>query len=234
MEAAASGQSTGSDTPRGKGRVRTCVGCGERIDTDHEPLIRLIVGPDRGIAVDPGNGGFGRGAHLHARPECLSRAVQRGLSRAAKGPVHLAGEPLTAASLAQAIRQAMDRRIQGLVSAAVRSKAVAIGADAVSGVCSRGEAALVLVACDAAAGAELPEVQAAIAGGRAAAWGTREALGALAGGRREQGVAVLAITSARIAAALGAAVRAADACAATQRPAQQRRAGKKTNVERGA
>ncbi|MGK4003100.1 DUF448 domain-containing protein [Sorangium sp. So ce1036] len=234
----------GERGPSERGRVRTCVGCGERVDVADargaRPLVRLILGPSGVIAVDPGDGGFGRGAHVHPRRECLSAAVARGLARAAKGRVHTilggagldgaapsaegAGEgtpegaaPLTVVSLARAIREATDRRIQGLVGAAVRAQSAAIGADAVAGACARGEASLVLVACDAAAGADLPEVRRAIAEGRAVAWGSKQVLGALAGGPRERGVAVMAISSASIAAAVASAVHVVDTCARIER-----------------
>ncbi|WP_437275561.1 DUF448 domain-containing protein [Sorangium sp. So ce375] len=231
----------GEREPFEKGRVRTCVGCGERVGVDDvrgaRPLVRLILGPGGVIAVDPGDGGFGRGAHVHPRKDCLSAAVARGLARAAKARVHAivrtatagggaegagdqaapGAEPLTAVSLARAIREATERRLQGLVRAAVRSQSVAIGADAVVGSCVRGEAALVLVACDAAAGADLPEVQRAIAEGRAVAWGSEQVLGALAGGPRERGVAVMAISSAPIAAAVADAAHVVDTCARVER-----------------
>ncbi|WP_437955285.1 YlxR family protein [Sorangium sp. So ce119] len=222
-----------------EGRVRTCVGCGERVGVDDargaRPLVRLILGPGGVIAVDPGDGGFGRGAHVHPRKDCLAGAVARGLARAAKGRVHAivgsagldvegagaqaapGAEPLTTVSLARAIREATERRIQGLLRSAVRSQRAAIGADAVVGSCARGEAALVLVACDAAAGADLPEVRRAIAEGRAVAWGSGQALGALAGGPRERGVAVMAISSASIAAAVASAVHVVDTCARIER-----------------
>ncbi|WP_425394835.1 YlxR family protein [Chondromyces crocatus] len=230
-----------------------CVGCGERVAFDSSeassPLVRLILAPEGAIAVDPGNGGFGRGAHVHARPECLAKAVQRGLPRAARGRVHSiylddALEPspalpeapnlpegadprpevetsertagpravaLTAETLALAIRQAMTRRVEGLIRSAVRSRAAAIGADAASQSLDRG-APLAVVACDAAAGSQLSHVQSAIASGRAVAWGTKVSLGKLAGGRREQGVAVMAITSVRLASAILDSVHVADAC----------------------
>jgi predicted RNA-binding protein YlxR (DUF448 family) len=246
MELQVSVQSGAGDRdPSGKkGRARTCVGCGERVDVGDAhaapPLVRLILGPGGVVAVDPGDGGFGRGAHVHPRRDCLGAAVARGLSRSAKGRVHAvhldveakdaAGadvaasvdgaegvEPLTAASLSRAIRQAMDRRIQGLIRAAVRSQRSAIGADAVRGACGRGEASLVVVACDAAAGAELPEVRTAIAEGRAVAWGTKQGLGALTSGPRQAGVAVVAITSGSIGAAIYGAVHIADSCASVER-----------------
>src|SRR6185295_17282216 len=88
-------------------------------------------------------------------------------------------ESLDADALARAIQGSMDRRVEGLLTAAVRSRQLARGADAVTGACQRGEAELVLVACDAAAAADLAEVRHAIAEGRAVAWGTKQRLGAI-------------------------------------------------------
>jgi hypothetical protein len=172
------------------------------LEREHD-LIRLILGPDGAVAVDPKGGGFGRGAHLHARPSCVDRAARAGLLRATKGKAFLmpeakAGEAgheggqsesdrqsarLRTDSLARAIQASMDRRIEGLVAAAVRSRQVAWDAEAVTSACRRGEAELVVVACDAAlcdvAGADLTEVRRAVAEGRAVAWGSKQRLGAL-------------------------------------------------------
>lgn len=218
----------GSGTPR----VRTCVGCGERVEIPRgagapSPLVRLVLGPGGEVAVDPANGGFGRGAHVHPRSGCLEKAVQRGLARAAKAKVSLlrvdepadAGEagvvPLDAASLAQAIGRAFDRRIQGLLVAAARAHRIAPGSDAVKGADDRGEAHAVLVAVDAAATAELSAVRRAVAEGRAVAWGTKQIIGLLCSAagsaKRSEGLGVVAITDTRIAAALQEAVRMAAA-----------------------
>ncbi|WP_438038333.1 YlxR family protein [Sorangium sp. So ce128] len=244
----------GEREPFEKGRVRTCVGCGERVGVDDvrgaRPLVRLILGPGGVVAVDPGDGGFGRGAHVHPQQDCLSAAVARGLARAAKGRVHAivgaagggaegAGdqaqgvEPLTTVSLARAIRGATERRLHGLVRAAVRSQSAAIGPDAVVGSCVRGEAALVLVACDAAAGADLPEVRRAVAEGRAVAWGSKQGLGALAGGPRERGVAVMAISAASIAAAVANAAHVVDTCARVERGEDAAEGGRRGAGRRG-
>lgn len=216
-------------------RERTCVGCGERVDKTAEggagaELVRLILGPDGEVAVDAAGGGFGRGAYVHPRRDCLAKAVTRGLPKAAKGRVSTivdvdneraeGHEPertkLTVDSLAAAIRAAMTRRIRGLFTSAGRSRALALGTDAVTGASERGEAELIVVACDAAAGAELSVVRKAVAEGRAVAWGTKLELGALCSGgrgrKKDVGLAVVAVTSRRIAAALRDAVRAADAC----------------------
>lgn len=204
-------------------KTRTCVGCGERVEVAARgSLVRLILGPEGEVAVDPGDGGFGRGAHVHPRPDCIAKAVQRGLAKAAKGRVHAVssgtGElaPLRPDTLAEAIRAAMERRIEGLLAAAVRSRQVAFGSDAVTGACERGEAALVVVACDAAAAADLAEVRRAIAEGRAVSWGTKLSLAALFGGgeaARPSGVGVIALTSPKIAEAIREAVHIADGSA---------------------
>lgn len=224
----------GNGTPR----VRTCVGCGERVEIPRgagapSPLVRLVLGPGGEVAVDPANGGFGRGAHVHPRPGCLEKAVQRGLARAAKAKVSLlrvdapeeAGEagaeapagvvPLDATSLAQAIVRACNRRIQGLVVAAARAHRIAPGSDAVKSADERGEAHAVLVAVDAAAAAELSAVRRAVAEGRAVAWGTKQTIAQLCSAagsaKRSEGLGVVAITDTRIAAALQEAVRIAAA-----------------------
>ena len=224
------------------GRTRTCVGCGERVAVlgpGGADFIRLILGPDGEIAVDVkarngGGGGFGRGAHVHARRVCVERAARGGLLRATKGKAHLVvdseesdkGEPLSADSLARAIQRSMDRRIEGLLRAAGRSRQVARGSDAVTAACQRSEGRLVVVACDAAAAADLTAVRHAVAEGRAVAWGTKERLGAIVAvgavqgrlgspngrdGGGPEGVGVVAITSRKIAEALRQAVQAANA-----------------------
>jgi predicted RNA-binding protein YlxR (DUF448 family)/ribosomal protein L7Ae-like RNA K-turn-binding protein len=210
----------------GGGRARTCVGCGERIEVARAvDLVRLIVNGTGEIAVDARGSGFGRGAHVHARPECLRRAVERGLSRSAKARVQTiqtgsadpacGTAPLSVRTLAEAIQRAMDRRIEGMLIAAARAKRVAFGSDAVTGASQRGEASIIVVATDAAAAANLTAVRHAVAEGRAIAWGSKAQLGEMV---RRTGagaeLAVLAVTSPSIAFALRDTARIADACAA--------------------
>lgn len=204
-------------------RARTCVGCGERVHVDEAEggsidLVRLALGPDGALTVDPRGGAAGRGAHVHARPACLARAARGGLARSTKGRarsvVNGAAAGVDADSLARAIQWAMDRRIEGLVAAAVRSRRIACGEGAVTEACERGEAELVIVARDAAEAAGLPEVQRAVAAGRAVAWGDRRALARLASHEEEAGGAVVAIASRPIAAALRRAAHIAGACTA--------------------
>lgn len=224
-----------------RGRTRTCVGCGEHVPVAKAAdLVRLVLGPEPegAIAVDARGGAFGRGAHVHARPACLERAVKGGLARSTKGKaLGVLGEdgtrhPLHAGSLARAIQEAMDRRIEGLFAAAVRSRQLDFGAEAVTGACQRREAELIVVACDAAEAGELTEVRRAVSEGRAVAWGDKPRLGRmvrLGKARAEDqdgaGVAVVAILSRPIAEALQQAVRIADACAGSAASSVQPKRG---------
>ncbi len=214
--------------------TRTCAGCGDAIDLvasqDGAASVRVVRGPDGSIAVDAKGGAFGRGAHVHTRPECIAKAAQRGLARSFKAACEV-----TAESLASDIAAALDRRIEGLLHSAARARAIALGADAPS------EAELVLVATDAAS-AELSAVRAAIAAGSAVAWGTKLELGVLCtNGKKPEGVGVVAILSDKIGRALAEAVRAKNAALAAsdekfnpRRARGQAETARKNQAERGA
>ncbi len=217
-------------------RVRTCVGCGERVELQRSraasmTLVRLVLGAGGEVAVDSGSGGFGRGVHVHPRPACVERAALRGIARAAKSKVALVWQddlstglsgtqssglvPLEPSSLARSIVRSLERRVLGLLMAAARAHKVALGADAVTGACESGQARLVVVAADAVAAAELSVVRRAVADGGAVAWGTKQILAAscspVASSARIEGLEVIAIGDERIAAAFRAAVHAANA-----------------------
>lgn len=198
---------------------RTCVGCGERCAP--AALVRLILAPSGEIAVDAAGGGFGRGAHVHARVACLQQAATRGLLRATKGRaasvsvavkedgavVSSEAAPFSVEALAQAIEAAMTRRLTGLLGTAMRTRNVRIGADAATAAWHSGAAVLLVVATDAAAAADLGSVREAVAAGAAVAWGTKQSLAAaLSRSERTEGVAVVAITDTRIASAVHDAV----------------------------
>lgn len=187
-----------------RGPVRTCVGCGLRDGA--EGMVRLVVAEGE-VAFDLAGGAFGRGAHLHARPECISKAP-RGLSRTFKGDLRVDG-----AELARRLSAACDRRMAGLLMAARRTGALAIGADAALEALRRG-APLAVVAVDAASVAQSMEVTSAVAQGRAVAWRTRAELGQLLG---ETAVAICAVRHAGIAGELQVLRAAADAAAVTTR-----------------
>ena len=186
----------------GKSSRRTCVGCG-RTDAPEE-MIRLVVSPEGEVAVDLAEGHFGRGAHLHASPRCLAGAP-RGLSRSFRRPI-----AITPAVLAATIVAAANRRTQGLIASAARSGRVQIGAEMAGQAYDSGKAYLLVVARDAAAGASTGPVLRAVAAGEAVAWGSKEELGALVG---KSEVAVLGVTSERLAVALRTVVRTASSVA---------------------
>jgi predicted RNA-binding protein YlxR (DUF448 family) len=184
--------------------TRTCVGCGLRDDA--AALLRLVVAEDE-VAFDLAGGAFGRGAHLHARPACIGKAP-RGLARAFRGPVNL-----DVGVLAGRLGEACDRRMAGLLLAAHRSRALAIGADAALSALEEG-APLAVVAVDAGTVATTVEVVRCVAAGRAIAWSTRSELGALFG---ERAVAICAVRHAGIGAELKRMRAAADAGATATR-----------------
>jgi ribosomal protein L7Ae-like RNA K-turn-binding protein len=155
-----------------------------------EGMARAEVNADaEGSAVcnvlpDLAASAFGRGAWLHPHVKCMKNA-QRGLSRSFKTAVSAdSGE------LARRLAQAADRRVEALLSAARRSRKVAIGSTLVRQELERDRCRLVVVATDARAAATTPWVQQAVSRGLAAAWGTKERLGRVMG-RSEVGVVAL-------------------------------------------
>ena len=147
--------------------LRTCVGC--RAATDAAELVRLVAGPEGEIVVDLARGAFGRGAWVHVRPSCLGNAPA-GLSRALRAEVRT-----TPAELAALLRGGAARRIQGLVLAARRKKALESGATQVGGAVKDGRAELVIVATDARDAAEHAWLPPLVASGRALAFGEKAA-----------------------------------------------------------
>jgi len=161
-------------------------------------MVRVVLGLAGAVAVDLAGSHFGRGAWLHPRPLCVSRAAPRGLARSFRSEI-----TTTALELTQLLQNAADGRATGLVSAAARGRHVALGSTAVKEALNSGAARLVVVAKDARAAAAAPWIEQTVAEGHAVAWGTKELLGA-ATGRGE--VAVLAILDSGIASALAAAI----------------------------
>ncbi len=205
---------------RKRSPTRTCVGCGLRDDAS--ALVRLVVS-DGEVAFDLAGGSFGRGAHGHARPECIAKAP-RGLARAFR-----AGVRLDAAELGRRLVSACDRRMQGLLLAAHRLRALAIGADRVGGALranrdgtDTGTLAVVAVDAGTVASSGNRVLAEAIAAGHAIAWSTKGELGGLLG---EKAVAVCAVRHAGIAAELKRMRAAADAGVEVTRAATKEGAG---------
>jgi uncharacterized protein len=124
---------------------RTCVGCRE-----HAPraaLLRLCHVPDHPALLVPDLGGKlgGRGLWLHFQRACLQKAARGGFSRALKQNARV-----DVAVLTQQATDQIDRRIRGLLMAAMRRQAVLLGTDAVISGFAACTPRLLLVAKDAA------------------------------------------------------------------------------------
>lgn len=145
---ASSGRANGGATlepTRSSGSVaeRTCVGC--RATESKESLTRVVRGPSGEIVPDPMRRLPGRGAHVHLQADCLAKAARGGLARAFRAPVEL-----DAAALAEAFEERFVARRTGLLVAARRAGALAVGTDATREAIAGRKVALLLVASDAA------------------------------------------------------------------------------------
>lgn len=182
-----------SRAPAKKRNERMCAGCGKHALA--EELVRVVHDPSSGeIAVDLAASGFGRGAHVHASPECVSKALKGGFSRVFKTKV-----AADLHALVESIVSAADRRLEGLLTGARRAGHLAVGSDVVADALQAGRAELVVVARDAAAATKLPEIQRAISAGKAIAFADKQRMGVLLA--RDE-VAVVAVLHPGVAAAI--------------------------------
>jgi predicted RNA-binding protein YlxR (DUF448 family) len=147
-------------------------------------MVRLVLAGTH-VVVDAAGKSFGRGAHVHPRPDCVGKACKGGLSRSFKTRVE--ADP---AALAAEIVEACDRRIAGLLVTARRIGALAVGADAALAALGEGRSGggagapptqLLVLACDAGTVAQKDEVASAVKSGRAVAWKEKGFLGSLLG-----------------------------------------------------
>lgn len=184
-------------------KTRTCAGCGKHAAAD--ALVRLVLDPTNpsdgapSVVVDVAGSAFGHGAHVHPAPDCVEKAARGGLSKAFKTKVVAKAEDIAAGIVAGA-----DRRIEGLLMGARRARHLVIGADATVEALREGKVALVIVATDAAAAAQLGEVRDAVATGKAIAWNVKARLGALLA--RDE-VAVCGVVHDKVADAIGTTYR---------------------------
>jgi predicted RNA-binding protein YlxR (DUF448 family)/ribosomal protein L7Ae-like RNA K-turn-binding protein len=163
-----------SETGDKPGPRRQCAGCAKRDSADD--LVRVVLGEEGVLAVDLADSRFGRGAHVHASKECMQKALRGGFAKVFKTKIEG-----TVEDLGEQIVVSADRRIEGLLAGARRGKLTIAGADSVREAYREGKAALVIVACDAAAATKHPEIQEAVAEGKAIAWSNKQRLGAIFG-----------------------------------------------------
>ena len=176
---------------RAASRERTCVAC--RGKDTRGALLRVVHTEDGHIVPDLSATAFGRGAWLHPRPECLSKA-QRALSKSLKLRV-----TTTAAELVEMVRAQAERRFVALLHSASRKRALAVGKTRVEKLLEEQRVRLIIASRDARAALDSAGIQRAIQSGQAVAWGCKSELGALVG--REE-AAVLAVLDDGLAKAL--------------------------------
>jgi predicted RNA-binding protein YlxR (DUF448 family)/ribosomal protein L30E len=173
--------STGTQTRKAEPE-RTCAGCRERDAAS--ALLRFAVRDEAPRLVpDPRKRLPGRGVSVHPRRACLSRAVRGGgFARSLRGPVVVDLDELCALIASQ-----YAARVEGLLMAAMRKRAAALGAEAARGAMRDGSARALVVASDAAGRRDELAGLAAREEVPVIAHGTKSELGRLAG-RDELGV----------------------------------------------
>lgn len=157
---------------RTKTSTRMCAGCGQR--TDASELVRLVVAPSAPyVAVDLGRKLGGRGVSVHPKRDCVwAAALRGGLRKALRGIADVEPESVVRMMVAQ-----YEQRVFGLLSAAVRKRRLALGAEAVRSALQANQGDLLIRAEDSRGrGDEL--ARAAVALGCATVnWGTKASLG---------------------------------------------------------
>lgn len=161
---------------------RTCAGCRRR--DAQSALLRFAVRPEEPrLLPDPRRRLPGRGVSVHPTRECIRRAVERGgFAKAIGGKVGVDADTLSAMAAAQ-----YERRLEGLLLAALRSRSAVLGTEAVRRAIEERAPALLLVAEDAAGRRDELSERAARLGGLCVVYGTKAGLGRLMG-RPELGV----------------------------------------------
>jgi predicted RNA-binding protein YlxR (DUF448 family)/ribosomal protein L7Ae-like RNA K-turn-binding protein len=155
---------------------RTCAGC--RAAAARAELVRFVHVAEHTpcLIPDVSHRLPGRGVSVHPTRACLSKAVRGGFARSLKRAV-----VVQAADLEGLLRGQFDRRLEGLMLAAVRRRKVALGTDAVREVLLAGAARLLLVAKDAAGRRDELCEQAAERGVQVVEVGDKRRLGHLTG-----------------------------------------------------
>jgi predicted RNA-binding protein YlxR (DUF448 family) len=157
---------------REKANTRMCAGCGQRTGAD--ALVRLVVGPAAPfIAVDLGRKLGGRGVSVHPKRACIrSAALKGGLAKALRGVAQVEPE-----SIERMIVEQLEQRALGLLSAAQRSRSLALGSEAVRAALQANRGDLLIRARDSRGrGDELARAALAL-GCATATWGTKASLG---------------------------------------------------------
>lgn len=178
---------------------RTCAGCREA--AARAELLRVVHVPEHEPALLPDLSGRlpGRGVWVHPALACLRRAARGGFQRSLRGPVQV-----DAGKLAELARAQLERRIQGLLLAALRRREAVLGTDAVHQALLAGAPRLLLVAKDAAGRRDELIQQANARRVPVIELSTKEALGRLTG---KETLGFLAVLETHIAREIAASAR---------------------------
>lgn len=125
-----------------EGSERTCVGCREATDPGELERFVMLEGQ---LVYDMRRRAPGRGAWVHARPQCVERAVRGGFGRSFKHKI----EGAQVAQLVRGLREGIERRVIEALQVEVRCGQASMGADAVAEGLRARRIAAVLVAQDA-------------------------------------------------------------------------------------
>jgi len=182
---------------------RTCAGC--RLKDDRDAMLRLVLlGDPPRLVPDVRRRAPGRGVSVHPRRECVEKvlrgkSVQRVFQRAVVPP---SVDDLVEWAIGQ-----YQRRIEGLIIAAQRSRHIAIGREAVRDAINRRSVALLIQAADDNQGAWMHSDAVTRFNIGSVVYGTKESNGRLFG---REAVGVLAILDRGIAESI---VHAIERCA---------------------
>ena len=129
----------------GRGAERTCAGC-RSVDA-REALLRLayVPGDELVLIPDVASKLGGRGVWVHPQWRCFKAVARGGAARSLRERVQV-----DAGRLAGLARLQLERRIEGLLLAALRTRRLTVGTDAVFQALAACTPALLLVAKDAA------------------------------------------------------------------------------------
>lgn len=104
---------------------RTCIAC--RKKGPPEKLFRMVAGPDGEVYVELDSRLPGRGAYCCFNAGCLASALEAGkLGRALRSDL----KPPHGASISASLLEHLGRRLEGILGAAWRKRAVSAGRDA--------------------------------------------------------------------------------------------------------
>lgn len=160
---------------------RTCAGCRQKAEPS--ALVRFATSTMAPfVAPDLQHKLGGRGVSVHPTKRCLRDAAKGGFARSLKRPISVDAD-----ALIEMVRQTYVRRVEGLLLSASRSRALALGTEAVREAMFRDKVRGIVVASDAAGRREELLSAAERLGSGAVVFSTKEALGHLFG-RNELGV----------------------------------------------